>query len=233
MALELTADQPGALPPTRPTKTGFRDGDPRLEKLFAWLRANVAPIAPRERIEKRLTRALAEQKQAEPDVLRVALEENTYRSLNLMVKMDLFVSRRDQTEVYESKKGPSKDLDLYQLKMYWDGCALDGRPLNRGILVARSHLQQVQNLVSALNDSYRDSTGQALSPVSAHLGGGGHQLQGGVMDWPICPATFKIHGIATTGESRAYDSPRLFTVDGQKATPTDSHSPSSGQSPAG
>ena len=57
-------------------------------------------------MEKRLTRALAEQKQAEPDVLRVALEENTYCSLDLRVKMDLFVSRRDQTEVYESKKGP-------------------------------------------------------------------------------------------------------------------------------
>ena len=74
--------------------------------------------------------------------------------------MDLFVSRRDQTAVYESKKGPSKALDLYQLKMYWDGCAVDGRPLNRGILVARSHPREVQNLVSALNDSYRDPTGQ-------------------------------------------------------------------------
>ena len=160
MVVELTADQPGALPPTRPTKTGFLDGDPRLEKLFAWLRANVTPMAPRESVEKRLTRALAEQKQAEPDVLRVALEENTYCSLDLRVKMDLFVSRRDKTEVYESKKGPSKALDLYQLKMYWDGCAVDGRPLNRGILVARNHPLEVRNLVRALNDSYRDPTGQ-------------------------------------------------------------------------
>lgn len=158
--VELTAVQPGALPPTRPTKTGFRDGDPRLEKLFSWLRANVTPIAPQESVEKRLTRALAELKRAEPDVLRVALEENTYCSLDLRVKMDLFVSRGDQTEVYESKKGPSKALDLYQLRMYWDGCAVDGRPLSRGILVARSHPREVQNLVSALNDSYRDPTGQ-------------------------------------------------------------------------
>lgn len=160
MVVELTADQPGALPPTRPTKTGFLDGDPRLEKLFAWLRANVTPMAPRESVEKRLTRALEERKRAEPDVLRVALEESTYCSLDLRVKMDLFVSRVDQTEVYESKKGPSKALDLYQLKMYWDGCAVDGRPLSRGILVARSHPREVQNLVSALNDSYRDPTGR-------------------------------------------------------------------------
>ena len=92
--------------------------------------------------------------------MRTALEENTYCSLNLRVKMDLFVSRGDQTEVYEAKKGHSKALDLYQLKMYWDGCAVDGRPLSRGILVARNHPREVQNLVSALNDSYRDPTGQ-------------------------------------------------------------------------
>lgn len=160
MAVELTADRSGALPPTRPTKAGFRDGDPRLEKLFSWLRANVTPMAPQESVEKRLTRALAERKQAEPDVLRVALEEHTYCALGLRVKMDLFVSRRDQTEAYEAKKGPSKALDLYQLKMYWDGCAVDGRPLSRGILVARNHPREVQNLVSALNDSYRDPTGR-------------------------------------------------------------------------
>ena len=158
--VELTAAQPGALPPTRPTKTGFRDGDPRLERLFAWLRANVSPASPQESVEKRLTRALEKRKQDEPDVMRTALEENTYCSLNLRVKMDLFVSRGDQTEVYESKKGPSKALDLYQLRMYWDGCAVDGRPLSRGILVARNHPREVQNLVSALNDSYRDPTGQ-------------------------------------------------------------------------
>lgn len=158
--VELTAEGPGAFPPTRPTKTGFRDGDPRLEKLFAWLRANVAPAGPQESVEKRLTRALEKRKQQEPDVMRTALEENTYCSLNLRVKMDLFVSRGDQTEVYESKKGPSKALDLYQLRMYWDGCAVDGRPLSRGILVARNHPREVQNLVSALNNSYRDPTGQ-------------------------------------------------------------------------
>ena len=56
--VELTAEGAGAFPPTRPTKTGFRDGDPRLEKLFAWLRANVALASPQESVEKRLTRAL-------------------------------------------------------------------------------------------------------------------------------------------------------------------------------
>lgn len=45
-------------------------------------------------------------------------------------------------------------------------------------------------------------------------------------------ATFKIYSIETTGESRAYDSPRLLTADGQEATPTDRHIPFLQQPPA-
>ncbi|RHR11177.1 hypothetical protein DWX58_01605 [Pseudoflavonifractor sp. AF19-9AC] len=106
MVVELTADQPRSLPPTWPTKTGFRDGDPRLEKLFAWLRANVTPMAPRESVEKRLTRALAQQKQAEPDVLRVALEESTYCSLDLRVKICLSAGIRRRC--MSPRRGPAR-----------------------------------------------------------------------------------------------------------------------------
>ena len=111
-------------------------------------------------MEKRLVQALANKKKAAPGVLRVALEEKTYRALNLGVKMDLLVSSKDSTEVYEAKKNRSRVLDLYQLRMYWDGCAVDGCPLSSGVLVARSHPQEVRNLVKALNDSYRDPTGR-------------------------------------------------------------------------
>ena len=158
--VELQADAPGTLPPTKPTKTGFRDGDPRLEALFAWVRANVTLPGPRESLEKGLVRALAEKKEQEPDVLRVALEEKTYRSLSLGVKMDLFVSRQGSIEVYEAKKNRSRALDLYQLRMYWDGCAMDGRPVTAGILVARSHPREVESLMKVLNESYRDPTGR-------------------------------------------------------------------------
>lgn len=158
--VELKAEDAGALPPTKPTKTGFRDGDPRLEKLCAWVRTNVTLPAAQESMEKRLVQALANKKKAAPGALRVALEEKTYRALNLGVKMDLLVSSKDSTEVYEAKKNRSRVLDLYQLRMYWDGCAVDGCPLSSGVLVARSHPQEVRNLVKALNDSYRDPTGR-------------------------------------------------------------------------
>ena len=159
VVVELTAKDASALPPTKPTKTGFRDGDPRLEKLFAWVRANVQLPAQPQSLEKRLVKALAAQKQKEPDVLRVATEEGTYCSLNLGVKMDLYVSRRDCTEAYEAKQARSRAQDLYQLRMYWDGCALDGRPIDRGILIARSHPREVETLLRAIN-GFQDPTGR-------------------------------------------------------------------------
>lgn len=159
VVVNLISDQEGALPPTKPTKTGFRDGDPRLEHLFAWIRANVQ-LPPREKSqEKRLVEALARKKSAEAGILRVATDEGTYRSLDLGVQMDLFVSYQDRTLAYEAKKAGSRALDVYQLRMYWDGCALDGRPINQGILIARSHCRQVANLVNKIN-SFTDPTGQ-------------------------------------------------------------------------
>lgn len=156
--VELWAQDGAALPATNPAKTGFLAGDPRLEALFAWLRTNVPLPARQEPAEKRLVRVLARNKEVEPGVIRVAREEDTYRSLNLGVKMDLFVSYRDKTVAYAAKKGESLALDVYQLRMYWDGCALDGRPLTQGVLIARRHSREAEALVARVN-TFTDPTG--------------------------------------------------------------------------
>lgn len=157
--VELWTRDGSALPATKPTKTGFRDGDPRLEALFAWIRANVPLPAKEASVEKRLVRVLAQNKAVEDGVLRVAQEEDTYRSLNLGTKMDLYVSYQDKTMVYEAKKAGSRALDVYQLRMYWDGCALDGRPITHGVLIAKHHSQEVAALVDKMN-SFTDPTGR-------------------------------------------------------------------------
>lgn len=89
-------------------------------------------------MEKRLVRVLAQGKAVEDSVLRVAQEKDTYRSLNMGTKMDLFVSDRNKTVVYEVKKAGSRALNVYQLRMYWDG-----RPITHGVLIARHHSQVV------------------------------------------------------------------------------------------
>lgn len=157
--VDLRVKEGMALPATKPTKTGFWDGDPRLEALFAWIRSNVPLPAKEEPVEKRLVRVLAQNKAVEDGVLRVAQEKDTYRSLNLGTKMDLFVSYRDRTVVYEAKKAGSRALDVYQLRMYWDGCALDGQPITQGMLIARRHCPEVEALVEKMN-SFTDPTGR-------------------------------------------------------------------------
>ena len=157
--VDLRSQDWNALPPTNFSKTGFWEGDFRLEALYAWLRANVPLPAPEEPEEERLVEVLARNKAVEAGVIRVARKEDTYRSLDLGVKMDLFVSYQGKSEAYEAKMGCSRPLDVYVLRMYWDGCALDGRPLTQGVLIARHHSREAAALVEQMN-SITDPTGR-------------------------------------------------------------------------
>ena len=47
--------------------------------------------------------------------------------------------------------GKTKTLDLYQLRMYVDGCALDNKPVDEAVLIAKSHPAEVRELRDILN----------------------------------------------------------------------------------
>ena len=64
-------------------------------------------------------------KAAEAGVLRVSTEKNLYQCLTLQIKSDLFVSSTEGVTLYEAKAGGNKAEDLYQLRMYHDGCIAD------------------------------------------------------------------------------------------------------------
>lgn len=110
-------------------------------------------------LTERLVEVLARNKAVESGVIRVARKEDTYRSLDLGVKMDLFVSYQGKSEAYEAKMGCSRPLDVYVLRMYWDGCALDGRPLTQGVLIAGHHSREAAALAARMN-SLTDPTGR-------------------------------------------------------------------------
>lgn len=78
-------------------------------------------------------------------------EETAFQSIGLRERMDLYVSYGDKSVVYEAKVKSTRALDLYQLRMYWDGCALDGRPLTEAYLIAKTHPKEVTALLSQLN----------------------------------------------------------------------------------
>ena len=101
--------------------------------------------------EQMLVRLLAEKKSAEPGVLRVSTEKNLYQCLNLQIKSDLFVSTTEGVTLFEAKAGGSKAEDLYQLRMYHDGCVADDMEVREAVLIAQRHPDTVKALLAELN----------------------------------------------------------------------------------
>ena len=83
--------------------------------------------------------------------LRVSREEPVFQKIGLKAKVDLFVGCVNGVTIYEAKAGKTKALDLYQLRMYVDGCALDNKPVDEAILIARYHPPEVRELLDILN----------------------------------------------------------------------------------
>ena len=142
----------GALPGTSNEKNGFRKGDRRLRKLFKWIRANVQiPNSCRESRECQLFRLLAEKKKKEPGMTRVSLEEGTFCTIGLHMRIDLFTCQNNKVTIYEGKVKKTKAIDVYQLKMYWDGCIEDGVPAEEGVLIGGSHSAEALSLIQYVN----------------------------------------------------------------------------------
>ena len=146
--IDLRGEDGIAFPATETTKNAFVEGDARTQALFRWIRANVRqPETSRESLESRLVGKLAEKKAAESDTLRIGREEGTYRMIGLQGKIDLLVSKTDGMTIYEAKAKGTKAEDLYQLRLYADGCAMDGMPAKESVLIGARHPQEVCSLL--------------------------------------------------------------------------------------
>ena len=157
--IDLRSEDGVAFPATETTKNAFVEGDARTQALFRWIRANVRqPETSRESLESRLVGKLAEKKAAESDTLRIGREEGTYRTIGLQGKIDLLVSKTDGMTIYEAKAKGTKAEDLYQLRLYADGCAMDGMPAKESVLIGARHPKEVCSLAEQLN-SQCDPTG--------------------------------------------------------------------------
>ena len=157
--IDILCDQSAALPNTKSAKNGLRGDDEKVAALFSWIRANIPEPVKEEGREQMLVRLLAEKKAAEPGVLRVSTEKNLYQCLNLKIKSDLFVSSTEGITLYEAKAGGSKAEDLYQLRMYHDGCIADGMEVREAVLIAQRHPDTVRVLLAELN-SQKDKKGR-------------------------------------------------------------------------
>jgi len=153
--VDVVSDKRAALPSTRTSKNGLREGDPRLEKLIEWVRLKM-PEPPRDvgrsQDEKDLFEILRALKEKHiPDPKKVITEYNVYTSIATKIPVDMYVHHKDVVTIYEGKKDRTSVQDVYQLKMYWDGCILDGIQPTEGILIAAQHPESVVTLLGHVN----------------------------------------------------------------------------------
>lgn len=166
VVVDLLSDKPERLPPTRTSKNGLRQGDPRLEALYQWVHDNMAD--PPRNIgavwnETDLFDMLRKNREIVfPDPKVVTTEQKVFTSLNEKVRVDMYLSWGQQLWLYEGKKDRTTVQDVYQLKMYWDGAVMDGLAPTEGVLVATSHPDSVLTMIEHMNQM-KDVKGGAYS----------------------------------------------------------------------
>lgn len=153
--VDIISQNREALPRTRTSKNGLREGDGKFEKVLEWVRLKMPdPLKDLTGIyhESDLFIELEKYKKIHlPDPKTVTTEQNVYKNIKEKVPVDLYVHYQKNVIIYEGKKDQTTIQDVYQLKMYWDGCALDGIQPTQGILIASTHPDSVIQLVALVN----------------------------------------------------------------------------------
>lgn len=166
VTINLKSDNKEALPRTRTSKNGLREGDEKLEALYSWILSYMKE--PHKDIsmsdhETDLFETLRDYKNKfNPDPNKqIETEEYVFTSTGNKkdhVRMDLYEVTNGQINVYEGKKDMTTSKDVYQLRMYWDGLVYDGVKPTNGFLVANEHPESVKNLIQIVN-TMQDANG--------------------------------------------------------------------------
>lgn len=157
--LNLKSKDRKALPQTRTSKNGLREGDERLDALYAWIRSCMPePV-------KELSLATHETdlfETVKENMLKYNPDKNKVIETELhvftktgnskdRVRIDLYCKSTDGITIYEGKRDSTTSKDVYQLRMYWDGLVYDGIKPDKGYLVAQSHPDSVASLLHIVN----------------------------------------------------------------------------------
>lgn len=154
--IDIISDDPNRLPITRTSKNGLREGCGKLEKIYEWVLHHMP--TPKEDIggaqdEGDLFDELKKHLVAlYPDPKTIEREMNVYKCIKTKIPIDLYVSYLDKVIIFEGKKDQTSVKDVYQLKMYWDGCVLDALSPTEAILISANHPSSVVDLIKHVNN---------------------------------------------------------------------------------
>lgn len=166
VTINLKSNNRDALPKTRTSKNGLREGDEKLEALYEWILKRMKE--PKKDVsmsdhETDLFETLRDSKlKFNPDPNKVIeTEKYVFTSTGNKkdhVRIDLYELTNGKLTIYEGKKDGTTSKDVYQLRMYWDGLIFDGVTPDDGILVAAKHPDSVKNLIQIVN-TMKDANG--------------------------------------------------------------------------
>lgn len=148
----------GRIPKTLNNKTSIDFDDEVWMDIAAGIRKKVKlPKWKGARTEAELREELVKQLNAHKRPGDV-VEENYDCFSGAGVVVDIYrdeVHRGGEVIIYETKPGKASPLDVYQLRMYWDGIVVDGKQPAAAILVAKewtTGAKTVMNFVNSLTD---------------------------------------------------------------------------------
>ena len=157
--INIESQNRDALPKTRSSKNGIREGDPKLNALYTWIKT-IVPTPPKmineDTHEVELFEQLCHLKNLHGgEQVSASTEEYAYATLqhNPKIRIDLYVVDHDDITIYEGKRKKTEPKDVYQLIMYWDGLVADGKKPKTGILIASEHSESVLDLIHKINDT--------------------------------------------------------------------------------
>ena len=159
VTIDIKSDSKNALPKTRTSKNGLREGDEKLESLYTWIRSNMHEPKKDVSLSDHETDLFEElrdrMRQYNPDPNKVIETEmhvfTQTGDAKDKVRLDLYEKTSYGVTVYEGKKDSTTSKDVYQLRMYWDGLVYDGITPNNGVLVAKNHPDSVKGLIAIVN----------------------------------------------------------------------------------
>lgn len=159
--INVVSEHPNRLPSTTTTKAGLRRDDPKLEKIFEWIKSKLSTPKKQASLsdhEVDLFKQLAKKKELllKPydSSLIITTEKYTFTTMDERVRIDLYQSFQNQTTIYEGKRDKTSPLDVYQLLMYWDGLIMDEVKVDQAVLIAAEHPQSVKALVAIKNECF-------------------------------------------------------------------------------
>ncbi len=165
--INLKSNNSNALPKTRTSKNGLREGDPQLAKLYQWILGKVNDPPKKADLATNETDLFAELRDylhkfnRDPNAV-IECERHAFTTTGNgadKARIDLYEYTNGQLTIYEGKKDKTTIKDVYQLRMYWDGLVYDGLSPDKGILVSAEHPQSVKDMVQVVN-SMKDMNGK-------------------------------------------------------------------------